>query len=253
MDKEENKTPKRTYVKVEKRLTEIKKKQEERKLKIIEEIKKENSKMRLTPGICKGSKKLISENIKYIPIHKRIEEITLTKKVHIEQLKIEEQLKKQIKERTNRICKNRSSKSPITQRVKSHNRTITELTTEEQEMFDKCTFKPQLNKRSECLFKELNIYKKPVVKRLLDYGQIQADKNERLMKNKELIFTPSFNNNTKAKGSFETTSKSDFERFATIDMNNGHRDFDSMRKVQRILFMTSKEPNKIKNSFYTNI
>ena len=183
---------------VENRLTAIKKKEDERlNARMIEQIKKEVEDIRAIPKISEHAKRLTHN----IPLHKRTDCILLQKALHIERLRATLMLQQQMNEEKKLQSKMRKERMCMTERKLGGKDKSSEVTTEEKEILDNCTFMPSTNERSGRIFSKMNRDKKPVVNRLLDYGMFQADKRERKLQATMPSFTP--NAYRKSRGGFK--------------------------------------------------
>eukprot|EP00826_Nyctotherus_ovalis_P002906 TRINITY_DN10584_c0_g2_i1.p1 TRINITY_DN10584_c0_g2~~TRINITY_DN10584_c0_g2_i1.p1 ORF type:complete len:218 (-),score=52.14 TRINITY_DN10584_c0_g2_i1:322-975(-) len=160
--------------------------------KLLEKIKQEQSELRPSPGISKGSVRLLAQKATSSPIYsnERIHQINTLKRRNLEKIKRLAVSPREEQRQFERPRLSPNAQSAFTSRAPSGSRTPREETTEEKELRKRCTFMPRTDKKSREIFERRNANNKSVEDRLLTYRLVQEQLMNELIKENTPSFTP---------------------------------------------------------------
>jgi len=181
------------------RLTSSQKKTRDwRDKKILEKIRQEQSQLKPSPGISKGSQRLLAQKTNCAPIYSntRIHQINTQRRRNLEKIRKlaispRDLNKTYYLERPKLISSTNISRAPSGSRTTREE--TKEETTEEKELRKKCTFMPRTDRKSREIFERRNANTKSVEDRLLTYRIVQEHLLNELIKENTPTFTPRIN------------------------------------------------------------
>ncbi len=190
--------------------------------KVIEKRKKEQAEMRSRPDILENSRKLVQSRQR-APIYSatRMQQIAAAKHLRLDRLRQEVETKrrfefeKELSSTTPSFARSLDSdtlcfdpKSVRSQVYDFHPLPREEgETSEEIEVRKCCSFCPSTDKKSRRMFARQNVRNKPVVSRLLDYGKMQRQANQKRVAESVPSFVPTTNSNNKTHNISEPSEK----------------------------------------------